>query len=87
MKFSQGFTKALPSLLLFVFYGLAFTLLTLALKKIEISVAYAMWSGLGTALIAIVGIYWFQESMTLVKFLSLVAIVAGVVGLNATPSP
>lgn len=87
MKLSQGFTKALPSLLLFVFYGLAFTLLTLALKKIEISVAYAMWSGLGTALIAIVGIYWFQESMTLVKFLSLVAIVAGVVGLNATPSP
>ncbi|WP_071517427.1 multidrug efflux SMR transporter [Geitlerinema sp. PCC 9228] len=87
MKFSQGFTKALPSLLLFVFYGLAFTLLTLALKKIELSVAYAMWSGLGTALIAIVGIYWFQESMTLVKFLSLVAIVAGVVGLNATSSP
>ncbi len=84
MKLSQGFTKPLPSVLLFIFYGLCFSLLTLALKKIDVSVAYAVWSGLGTALIAGIGIYWFKEPVTAIKLTSLALIIIGVIGLNAS---
>lgn len=82
MKLSEGFTKLVPSVLLFVFYAVAFVGLTFAIKKIEVSVAYAVWSGLGTALIAAVGMVYFRESVTLVKLISLMLIVIGVVGLN-----
>ena len=82
MKLSQGFTKLTPSLLLFVFYALSFGAVTLAIKRIEVSVAYAIWSGLGSALIAGVGIIWFKESLSLLKLASLVFIILGIVGLN-----
>ena len=64
MKLSAGLTKLVPSVLIFLFYGCAIVSLTLALKKIEISVAYAVWSGLGTALIAVIGMVWFREPIT-----------------------
>jgi small multidrug resistance pump len=82
MKLSEGFTRPLPSVLIFLFYGAAFTLLTLALKKIDVSVAYAVWSAVGTAVIAGIGIVWFKEPLTALKVASLLLIVAGVVGLN-----
>ena len=82
MKLSQGFTKLGPSVAMAVFYALSFGGLTLALKGIDVSVAYAIWSGLGTALIAAIGILWFREPATAMKMLSLGLIVAGVVGLN-----
>ena len=56
--------------------------MTIAIKRIEVSVAYAIWSGLGTALIAAIGIFWFKESMTLVKLVSLGLVIVGIVGLN-----
>jgi len=83
MKLSQGFTRTLPSVLLFVFYGLSFTLMTVAVKKIDMSVSYAIWSGVGTATIALIGVAWFRESLTLIQILSIVAIIGGVVGLRA----
>ena len=49
MKLSEGFTKLVPSVLIFVFYTASFGMLTLALKRIDVSVAYAVWSGMGTA--------------------------------------
>ncbi len=82
MKLSQGFTKTLPSILIFVFYGISFTFLTLALKKIDVSIAYAIWSGLGTALIVMVGILFFKEPVTIIKLVSIGLIVVGVVGLH-----
>ena len=82
MKLSEGFTRLLPSILIFVFYGCSFFFLTLVLKHIEVSVAYAVWSGLGTALIAAIGILYFKEAITFVKLVSLLLIVLGVVGLN-----
>ncbi|MCA3131753.1 MAG: DMT family transporter [Betaproteobacteria bacterium] len=82
MKLSEGFTRPLPSVLIFLFYGVAFTLLTLALKKIDVSVAYAVWSAVGTAVIAGIGIVWFREPLTALKVASLLLIVAGMVGLN-----
>ena len=84
MKLSQGFTKIGPSILIVVFYGLCFTFLTLALKKLEVSVAYSVWAGLGTVLIAIIGILWFRESATLMKLMSIALIIMGVIGINAS---
>ena len=82
MKLSQGFTKLVPSILLFLCYGLSLGALTLALKTIDVSVAYAVWSGLGTALIAAAGIIWFKEPLTAVKVASIALIILGVIGLN-----
>jgi small multidrug resistance pump len=82
MKLSEGFTKILPSVLMFVFYGLSLSALTLALKKIDVSLAYAVWSGLGTALIASIGVLWLKEPLNTLKVVSLMLIVIGVIGLN-----
>jgi small multidrug resistance pump len=82
MKLSQGFAKTLPSVVMFVFYGLSLSALTLALKHIDVSVAYAVWSGLGTALIATVGVVWLREPLSALKFFSLMLIIVGVIGLH-----
>tara|TARA_B100000745_G_scaffold279163_1_gene210559 strand:+ start:201 stop:455 length:255 start_codon:yes stop_codon:yes gene_type:complete len=55
MKHSDGFTKLGPSVGIVVFYLISFTLLTIALKQIIVSVAYAIWSGFGTVLVTIIG--------------------------------
>lgn len=82
MKLSQGFTRPLPSVLVFVLYIVSFSFMILALKKMELGVVYAIWAGLGTALIALIGIVWFQESASLLKIVSILFIVLGVVGLR-----
>lgn len=82
LKLSQGFTKTLPSVLLFILYGCSFTALSLALKKMDVSVAYAVWSGVGTTLITIVGVLWFREPLNAVKMISIGLIVLGVIGLH-----
>ena len=82
MKLSDGFTKIIPSILIFVFYTGSFAVLTYALKKIDVSLAYAIWAGSGTALIAVIGIMYFKEPLTVLKMFSIFLIVAGVVGLN-----
>ena len=82
MKLSDGFTKLTPSVLIFVFYAVSFTLFTLCLRHMDVSIAYAVWAGLGTALIAVIGIAWFKEPLTAMKVLSLLLIIVGVVGLN-----
>ena len=84
MKLSQGFTKILPSILMFVLYGLSFVFLVLALKKINLSIVYSIWSGLGTALIAAIGILYFKEPATAMKIVSIGLIIIGVVGLTLT---
>src|SRR4051812_47991294 len=82
MKFSQGFTKLTPSILIFVFYAIAFTFVTFAIRKIEISVAYTVWSGVGTTLIALIGIVYFGEAATALKLVSIALVIAGVIGLK-----
>lgn len=82
MKLADGFSKPFPSVMIFVFYTLSFVCLTLALKRLEMSVAYAIWAGLGTSLIAIIGFAYFHEPMTVIKISALLLIVVGVTGLN-----
>ena len=81
MKLAHGFTRVGPSALMFAFYGACFTVFTLALKRIEVSTAYAIWSGLGTALIAVVGIVGFGERLTILKVSGLALVIGGVVAL------
>src|SRR5829696_4666383 len=82
MKLSHGFTRPLPSVLLLVFYAFSFFLMAIAVKRIDMSVSYAIWSGVGTATIALIGVGWFRESLTLLQVASIVAIILGVVGLR-----
>ena len=82
MKLSHGFTRTLPSVLLFVFYTGSFALMTVAVKKIDVSVSYAIWSGVGTTAIALIGVFWFRESLTVMQIASIVLIVVGVIGLR-----
>lgn len=81
-KLSQGFTKMIPSLWMLICYVISFVLLAVVLKRIEVSTAYAIWSGLGTALIAVIGIYFFQETINFLKIISIALIIFGVIGLH-----
>jgi len=82
MKLADGFSKLAPSVGVALFYTLSLGAMVMAFKKIEVSVAYAVWSGVGTALITVVGVYYFQESVTPLKFLCIGMIILGVVGLR-----
>lgn len=84
MKLAHGFTRLVPSIAVFVFYGFSLTFLTLALKRIDVSVAYAVWAGLGVVAISIIGVMAFSEPMTITKAGFIAMIVIGVVGLNLT---
>jgi small multidrug resistance pump len=82
MKISDGFTKLWPSVATTVTYIASVVFLALSLKKIDVSISYAIWAGLGTALIAVVGIVYFKEPVNAIKIISVVLIIIGVVGLN-----
>ncbi len=82
MKLAHGFTQFWPSLLIFVCYGLSMASLTFALKGIELGMAYAIWAGLGTSLVAVVGVLFFHESANPLKLACVLLIVIGVVGLK-----
>ena len=84
MKLSEGFSKLVPSVLVLFFYALSIIALTFAVNRLEMSVAYAVWSGMGTALVAVIGLWYFQESLTSVKAVALELIVVGVVMLHLT---
>ena len=83
MKLSRGFTVLTPSFLMFAFYAFAFGMNTIATRTIELSVAYAIWSGVGTALTAAIGILYFREPATALKMVSLTLIIIGVMGLHS----
>ena len=82
MKLSEGFHNLLPAILMVPFYILSFGCLTMAIRKIDVSVAYAVWAGTGTALITIIGIFWFNDAATLLKLFAIGLIIMGVVGLH-----
>ena len=82
MKLSEGLTKPLFTALIFILYAISFVALSLALKKLDLAMSYAIWSGIGTAMIAAIGYIWFKEPMGALKIGSIVLIIAGVVGLN-----
>ena len=84
MKLSDGFSKLIPTLIMGLLYGISFFPLAIALKKMEVSVAYAVWSAVGTALVTMIGIFLFKETMSLTKVFAIALIILGVVTLNMT---
>jgi small multidrug resistance pump len=84
LKYSDGFSRLGPSLGTVVGYGLSFVLLAQALKTMEVSIVYAIWSGVGTALITVIGITVLGESINLIKIGGIALIIVGVVALNLT---
>ena len=84
MKLSEGFSNLVPSVLVIFFYALSIIALTFAVNRLDVSVAYAVWSGMGTALVAMIGLWFFRESVTSVKVVALGLIIVGVVMLHLT---
>jgi len=82
MKLSRGFTRPLPTITMFLFYGVGLVLMNIVLKRIDVGVVYAVWSGLGTVLVALIGILWFREPATTLRIVSISLIILGVIGLN-----
>lgn len=82
MKYSEGFTKVIPSLVVLVSHGICFVSLAIALKSLPMSMVYAVWAGVGTALMVIFGRLFFAEPVTSMKAMATVLIIAGVVMLN-----
>ena len=86
MKLSDGFARLLPSIGVAVFYLASLAGLTMALKQIPVSIAYAVWAGLGTAIISVIGFWYFKEPVTAFKLLSIALIIGGVTGLHLSNS-
>ena len=82
MKMSHGFTKLYPSILTFVFWAIGLTIFLFALKKFDLSFAYAIWAGLGILGVSIIGIIYFKEPYNLLKIISILLIVIGVIVLH-----
>lgn len=82
MKLSRGFTRLAPTIAMFVLYLGGLIPLNLALRRIEISVAYAIWSGVGTVFITIIGIIFFKEHVSPIKLISIALVILGVIGLE-----
>jgi small multidrug resistance pump len=82
LKASEGFARLGPNVLVVVGYGLSFYLLAQALRQIPLGVAYAIWSGLGTAGAVIAGLLLWRESLNLAGILGILLIIIGVIVLN-----
>lgn len=82
LKASEGFTRLLPSLAVIVGYGAAFYCLSQTLRTIPVGVAYAIWSGLGTVLIALVGVVLYRQVLDRAALLGMTLIIAGVLVMN-----
>ena len=86
LNYSEGFTKLVPSAFVVLGYGTSFWLLALVLRELSVGTTYAVWSAVGTALIAMFGMLALGESANALKVGSLALIILGVVGLNLAGS-
>jgi small multidrug resistance pump len=82
LRFSDGFRQPLATAVVAVGYALSFYLLSLTLKRLSLSLTYAVWSGLGTALVAAVGMVALHEAVTGRKLAGIALVIAGVVVLG-----
>ena len=79
---SQGFTHPGWTTVVLSGYGVSIWMLAIVIRTLPVSITYAVWSGLGTAIVAVIAYFFLGEQMTVLKAVSLALIVAGVVGLN-----
>jgi multidrug transporter EmrE-like cation transporter len=82
MKLYNGFQQKYYAVLAIIFYAASFIFLTLALKQLPAGIANAIWAGASTLLVAIAGIYFFNEKLNWLQIVSVVFIIVGLIGLN-----
>ena len=82
LKFSEGFTKLVPSIVVVIGYGLSFYLLSLSLKVFPIGVTYAIWSGVGLILTVIAGVLLWRETLDWARVIGILLIIAGIFLIN-----
>jgi quaternary ammonium compound-resistance protein SugE len=82
LKYTEGFTRLWPSVITIAVAWLSFYLLALAVKTIPVGTGYAIWTGIGAAGVAILGMALFGEPATLARFFFLALIIVGIVGLK-----
>jgi len=84
LKACDGFTKLVPSIVVIVGYGVSFLLFSLSLKGIPMGIAYAIWSGVGTAAIMIIGYFAYAEKLSLIQVIAIIIIIIATIMLNVT---
>ena len=82
LKYSDGFSRLVPTLLFFAFAASSFWLLTIALKSLPIGTAYAVWTGIGAGGTALIGIAFLGEPATVLRLVAIALIVSGVAALH-----
>ena len=86
LKYTDGFTKLIPSLLTVSAMAISFLLLSVAMKTIPVGTAYAVWTGIGAVGVAILGMILLGESRDIMRIICLLLIVSGIVGLKLVSS-
>lgn len=86
LKMSHGFSKILPRILTAAGMVASFAFLSFALKKLPLSIAYAIWTGIGTVGMVIFGAIYFHETISLPHIICIVMIVCGIIGLRLVTS-
>ncbi len=82
LKYSQGFSKIVPSIITVIFIVMSFFSVAQAMKTIPIGTAYAVWAGIGAAGTVVTGIIFFGDSHHIVRLLSIMLIIIGIIGLK-----
>ncbi|WP_316815249.1 DMT family transporter [Pedobacter nyackensis] len=82
LKASDQFSKLWPSILTILSYATAFYFLSLSLHKLNLGIAYAIWSGIGIVMISLVGLFLFKQKLDLPAIIGIILIVSGVVVIN-----
>jgi quaternary ammonium compound-resistance protein SugE len=82
LKYSDGFSRLVPSVLTVGAMAASIVLLSIALKSLPVGTAYAVWTGIGAAGTAVLGMYLFQEPATVLRLASIALVIAGIAGLK-----
>ncbi len=82
LKATEQFSRPLPTIVVVVGYGLAFFLLSIVVKTLPVGVVYAIWSGAGIVLVAIVGYVWLKQNLDLAAIVGIALILLGVAVVN-----
>lgn len=86
LKYTEGFSKPIPSLITVAAMAISFALLSNAMRTIPIGTAYAIWTGIGAVGVALIGMFFLGESKEILRLLCLLLIVCGIVGLKLVSS-
>ena len=87
LKYTDGFTRLVPSVLTVIAMALSFFLMSIAMKSIPLGTAYAVWTGIGAVGVAVLGMFLFGEPRDILRIICLLLIVSGIIGLKLVSSP